>query len=202
MNRDQTVKYQERNLRQKYNMLHALPTLKSKALSGLYYRNFHNSVKRYQVVLPEQLISGKFCPHCGCVYVPNFNATLQATTSTEQDDSAKLNNEDIQTLKRCIEVRCLNCKMCEKFDWKTELGEQATKGEPKPIADGISARKVPQATEKQQKLNTKNKSSSGKDRSKKRKLNSLTSLLSKKNQEKNQKKNMSSSLSLESFMKN
>lgn len=96
----------------------------------------------------------------------------------------------------------MNCKMCEKFDWKTELGEQATKGEPKPIADGISARKVPQATEKQQKLNTKNKSSSGKDRSKKRKLNSLTSLLSKKNQEKNQKKNMSSSLSLESFMKN
>ncbi|CAI1860769.1 hypothetical protein SEUBUCD646_0B05760 [Saccharomyces eubayanus] len=202
MNRDQTVKYQERNLRQKYNMLHALPALKSKALSGLYYRNFHNSVKRYQVVLPEQLISGKFCPHCGCVYVPNFNATLQATTSTELDDSAKHNNEGRQTSKNCIEVRCLNCKVCEQFDWKTELAGQAVEGEPNPMTNGISARKIPQETEKLQKSNTKNKGSSGKDRSKKRKLTSLTNLLSKKNQEKNQKKNISSSLSLESFMKN
>lgn len=197
MNKEQAGKYQERNLRQKYRLLHVLPTLNSRALSGLYYKNFHNSVKRYQITLPEQLRSGKFCSHCGCVYVPNFNAKLQVTTNTEQDDSKKLDDEGMEEPKKCIKLNCLNCEKSTLFEWKSELVDPAFEQDVNSKMNSTSSRKVSHAAKKPQ----KGKISGGKDRSKKRKLNSLTNLLSKRKQEKKMEKKKSSSLSLESFMK-
>ncbi|EWG96741.1 Snm1p [Saccharomyces cerevisiae R103] len=197
MNKDQAEKYQERSLRQKYNLLHVLPTLNSRALSGLYYKNFHNSVKRYQIVLPEQLKSGKFCSHCGCVYVPNFNASLQLTTNTEQGDSDELGGESMEGPKKCIQVNCLNCEKSKLFEWKSELVVPTFGQDVSPMINSTSSGKVSYAVKKPQ----KSKTSTGKERSKKRKLNSLTNLLSKRNQEKKMEKKKSSSLSLESFMK-
>ncbi|QHS72656.1 Snm1p [Saccharomyces paradoxus] len=198
MNKEQAGKYQERSLRQKYNLLHVLPTLNSRALSGLYYKNFHNSVKRYQITLPEQLRSGKFCSHCGCVYVPHFNAKLQVTTNAEQDDdSEKLDDEGMKEPKICIKLNCLNCEKSTLFEWKSELVDPAFEQDANSMINSTSSRKTSYAVKKPQ----KGKISGGKDRSKKRKLNSLTNLLSKKNQEKKLEKKKSSSMSLESFMK-
>lgn len=197
MNKDQAEKYQERSLRQKYNLLHVLPTLNSRALSGLYYKNFHNSVKRYQIMLPEQLKSGKFCSHCGCVYVTNFNASLQLTTNTEQGDSDELGGESMEGPKKCIQVNCLNCEKSKLFEWKSELVVPTFGQDVSPMINSTSSGKVSYAVKKPQ----KSKTSTGKERSKKRKLNSLTNLLSKRNQEKKMEKKKSSSLSLESFMK-
>ncbi|CAI4059432.1 Snm1p SKDI_04G6800 [Saccharomyces kudriavzevii IFO 1802] len=197
MNKDQAEKYRERNLRHKYNILHVLPTLKSKALSGLYYKNFHNSVKRYQITLPEQLMNGKFCSHCGCVYVPNFNSMLQVTTGTEQNGVVELNVERAQAPEKCISVSCLNCKSSTLFDWKSELVEPVVERDVKFAADSAGNRNVSHIVDKAPRA----KISSGKDRSKKRKSNSLTNLLSKRNQEKRLEKKRNSSLSLDSFMK-
>ncbi|EJS42174.1 snm1p [Saccharomyces arboricola H-6] len=191
MNKDQAAKYQELNLRQKYNMLHVLPALRSKALSGLYYKNFHNSVKRYQINLPEQLIDGKFCSHCGCVYVPTFNAALEVVTGTEQD---VLGDDGTQSSKKCIKISCLNCKEPTLFKWKSKLLVPTIERE---VELGASSSKASDAVEKPPKA----KISSGKDRFKKRKSNSLSNLLTKRNQEKKMEKKKSSSLSLESFMK-
>ena len=147
MNKDQIEKYQERSLRKKYNMLHMLPTLSSKALSGLYYKNFHNSVKRYQITLPEQLRNGKFCSYCGSTYVPNFNATLQITIRAEQDALSKPGNKNMEAPKKCVTVDCLNCGKSTLFEWEPSMIDLAIEQDTTITTNSTTNRKVAPAVE-------------------------------------------------------
>lgn len=99
--------------------------------------------------------------------------------------------------KKCIQVNCLNCEKSKLFEWKSEFVVPTFGQDVSPMINSTSSGKVSYAVKKPQ----KSKTSTGKERSKKRKLNSLTNLLSKRNQEKKMEKKKSSSLSLESFMK-
>lgn len=179
MNRTEAEKFRDKQISQKYNLIHLLPTLNAPELSGLYLKSFLNATKRYQLQLPSLIeeSDSKFCGSCGCVRIPKFNTEISII-------------EDSQA--RTLRYACLQCKHVANFPLElpskdADLGQNsasekftATWPRKNPAADKVG------------------KNSNSKARAKKRKMNSLSNLLSKKNEEK--EKRTSSSLSLESFM--
>ncbi|EDO16018.1 hypothetical protein Kpol_495p16 [Vanderwaltozyma polyspora DSM 70294] len=59
MNRDQFEKFRDRQIRKKYDLVHMVPHLGIPELSGVYLKNFYNSCKRYEVVLPTNITASK-----------------------------------------------------------------------------------------------------------------------------------------------
>ncbi|CCE62206.1 hypothetical protein TPHA_0C00490 [Tetrapisispora phaffii CBS 4417] len=80
MNREAKENYRDIQLRKKYNSIHKLAELGLSELSGLYLTSFYNSSKRYNVILPQQIVSdgSKFCGKCGCLRVPNHNVLISS----------------------------------------------------------------------------------------------------------------------------
>lgn len=175
MNRDQKTRFRDRQIRQKYDLLHMLPSIGVKELSGLYLKNFYNCTKRYQMKLPPYIKEPdqKFCGECGYIQVPTHSVRIE-TTNNDSDTSEK------------IEFTCLICQ----HKYHEILETKSRKGIPKPMA----------GLEKETNQVNK-KTNSAKKRAKLRKQNSLTSMLSRKEQEKKNVSRTSSVLSLESFMK-
>lgn len=175
MNRDQKIKFKERQIRQKYDLLHILPSIGVKELSGLYLKNFYNTTKRYQLRLPTYLKEPdqKFCGECGYVQVPTHSVKIE-TTNINDDTDTKMN---------------YTCIMCQhKYD---EILETKTKrGFSRPLKNSDK-----------EKAQVNKKVNSAKKRAKLRKQNSLTSMLSRKEQEKRNVNKTTSILSLESFLK-
>ncbi|KAL3230640.1 Ribonuclease MRP protein subunit SNM1 [Nakaseomyces bracarensis] len=175
MNRDQKIKFRDRQIKQKYELVHMLPSLGVKELSGLYLKNFFNCTKRYHYKLSDYVKEPdqKFCGECGYIQVPTHSVKIE-TIQVEQDR---------QTV---IKFTCLMCK----HTYNETIEVKTKKSTPKPTLD-------PEAKSHQINKNT----NSAKKRAKLRKQNSLTSMLSRKDQEKKNVKKSSSMLSLESFMK-
>lgn len=178
MNRSQKEKFRDRHLRQKYDLLHLIPTLKTPALAGLYLTSFYNGAKRYDLTLPKEITEAdaKFCGKCGSVHVPLINTDI---TTTESPSA----NEEI------IRFKCLNCEREATFS-NTKIMHKTPQAsiESKQDSPHIPPKKVVKT--------------SAKDRQKKRKQNSLANLLStKKKEQKTKSSSPLASLTLENFMK-
>lgn len=184
MNRDQRNRFRDRHLQYQYELMHILPSVSTNPdhLSGLYLKKFYNSSKRYQLTLPVPLIeknSGKFCPKCGVVRIPGINLTMEKRISTTGNEA----------------ILKYSCKLCQENS-STSLGEEIV------VKNHLSKSNTPTPLRKNsdgQKDVKISKGNSAKSRAKKRKMNSLSNLLSKKNKE--TKNNKGGILSLESFMK-
>lgn len=184
MNRGESEKFRDRQICHKYNLIHLLPTLNKPELSGLYLKSFLNATKRYQIKLPSLIEEpdSKFCGSCGCVRIPHYNTQLSTVEAQEGEIST-----------RKLRYRCLHCQHEAQFQLEVSTINKVV--EQKPLDEKFTATwpRQDKATDKVEKKN------SSKSRAKKRKMNSLSNLLSKKNEEK-EKRNLSS-LSLESFMR-
>lgn len=189
MNREQSDRFRDRHLGQKYNLLHMLPSIQVPELSGLYLKSFHNGAKRYKVQLPAFIedSDSKFCGSCGCIRIPNYNVKMYTIEYTDVETGG---------ISRNLEYRCVHCNHVAKFSMNNAF-ETVNSGSVPPAKTTFTA--TWPKTVRQEAVNSKvEKRNSAKDRAKKRKMNSLSSLLSKKN---NEKKNKNSpSMSLESFM--
>lgn len=187
MNREQTEKFRDKQLIQKYNLIHLLPTLNVPELSGLYLKSFLNATKRYQLQLPPLIndSSSKFCGSCGAVRIPRFNVEMS---------TVEHNKTTADEPPRVLQYKCLNCSYTETFPLESQSRNQIKL----QTKDQGFVATWPQEKQQEKVTNKVEKKTSAKDRAKKRKLNSLSNLLSKKNEEK--KKQNSPSLSLESFM--
>lgn len=188
MNREQSEKFRDKHLIQKYNLIHLLPTLDVPELSGLYLKSFLNATKRYQLQLPPVISdsSSKFCGSCGTVRIPLRNTKMSI---------AENSNETKVECTRTLQYKCLSCKYTESFPLKQSAHQRI---EPGSQAKDRFVATWPQRKQPEKERNMVEKKSSAKERAKKRKLNSLSNLLSRKKDEK--KKQASPSLSLESFM--
>lgn len=182
MNRVEAERFRDKQISQKYNLIHLLPTLNVPELSGLYLKSFYNATKRYQLQLPPLIREpeAKFCGSCGCVRIPQRNSRLSVIEEVEAD-----------TPSRKLQYTCLHCKHVAIFPL-VELPKE-TDPDQNPTNEKFTA-----TWPRREKTAGKVDKSSSKMRAKKRKMNSLSSLLSKKNEER--EKRSSSSLSLESFM--
>lgn len=188
MNREQSDKFRDMHLGQKYNLIHMLPSIQVPELSGLYLKSFHNGAKRYQLQLPAFIDEpdAKFCGSCGCVRIPNYNVKMY---------TKEYSNVKTGEISRNLEYRCLHCNHVAKFSINNAFETNSVDVNPEKTKFTATWPK----TVRQEGANSKvEKRNSAKDRAKKRKMNSLSSLLSKKNNEKNSKN--SPSMSLESFM--
>ncbi|GMM54969.1 Snm1 protein [Maudiozyma humilis] len=177
MNRIQREKFRDRHLRQKYDLLHMMPTLKTPALSGMYLTNYYNGVKRYDLTLPKEITeaNAKFCGKCGSVHVPLLNTQISIT------DSSAANQETIT-------FKCLNCEHEANFSsHKIKQRAPQVQVENKEVAETTPKKKITKST--------------AKDRQKKRKQNSLSNLLSTKKKERKSSPSPLASLTLENFMK-
>lgn len=181
MNRNQREQFRDRNMRQKYDLLHISSTLDTPALSGLYLKNFYNAAKRYDLTLPSEIIDGdqKFCGNCGVVHVPLYNTAISSI---------------IEDTKETFKVVCKKCRHEATFENpKIENGK---------VIQSISNSRSPTPTPTPSLTPNKINKNKAKDRAKKRKNNSLNNLLaSKKKEQKNGSNSSLSSLTLESFMK-
>ncbi|CAB4256009.1 similar to Saccharomyces cerevisiae YDR478W SNM1 Subunit of RNase MRP, which cleaves pre-rRNA and has a role in cell cycle-regulated degradation of daughter cell-specific mRNAs [Maudiozyma barnettii] len=178
MNRIQRERFRDRHLRQKYDLLHSLPTLQTPALAGLYLKSFYNATKRYDLTLPSEITDAdvKFCGECGVVHVPMVNMDIVSTSDNEQEDS--------------LSFKCRHCN--HKVSFKSNKIESKINS---PPPESLSNSPSPV-------IQNKISNSTAKSRAKKRKQNSLNSLLAnKKKEQKNGSTSSLSSLTLESFMK-
>ncbi|CCH61388.1 hypothetical protein TBLA_0E03340 [Henningerozyma blattae CBS 6284] len=184
MNRGEQ-EFRDRHLNQKYDLIHFLPSLGIPQLSGFYFKNFLNASKRYHLQLSEIITTkdSKFCGSCGCVRIPNVNFDM-LVENIEGDNGQQ----------RILKYTCRNCKHCSKFELETpNIGKK--REDNKKEEDFIATWPSKKSANKVEK-----KTTSARDRSKKRKMNSLLNRLKEKNDQK--LKSSSSVLSLESFMKN
>ncbi|CCK69713.1 Snm1p KNAG_0C06170 [Huiozyma naganishii CBS 8797] len=184
MNREQRERFRDTHLRFQYDLLHYLPRSSSTApLAGLYLKKFYNATKRYQLQLPAQIVQAdaKFCGQCGIVRVAHHNLLV----SKQQGSSGQPSNRLLYTCRQCGREASFN------------LGEDPPLESPK-TAESDSTKVSAQAGKVQ-----KSAGSSAKERAKKRKQNSLSNLLSRKNAEQKNRTSGSGSsniLSLEDFM--
>lgn len=183
MNRDQQEKFRDRHLRQKYNLLHIVPTLNTPALSGLYLKSFYNGVKRYNLTLPSEITDPdrKFCGNCGSVHIPSVNTEIKVVKETVPE------GEPVEK----IQYKCLRCNHEAKFELNKIKSKEKRSIESSKIVKGS-------------KTTDKAIRSTPKGRAKKRKQSSLNNLLTSKKKEQNSRNSSSTSLSsltLESFMK-
>ncbi|QLL30821.1 hypothetical protein HG536_0A06360 [Torulaspora globosa] len=182
MNRVEAQKFRDKQISQKYNLIHLLPTLNVPELSGLYLKSFLTATKRYQLQLPSLIgeSEAKFCGSCGCVRIPQRNSRLSVIEEVEANVPS-----------RKLQYTCLHCKHAATFPL-VELSKESVPDQ-EPTSEKFTA-----TWPRREKVAGKVEKNSSKIRAKKRKMNSLSSLLSKKNEER--EKRSSSSLSLESFM--
>ncbi|QLQ78384.1 hypothetical protein HG537_0A06310 [Torulaspora globosa] len=180
MNRLEADKFRDKQISQKYNLLHLLPTLNVPELSGLYLKSFFNATKRYQLQLPGLIAESeaKFCGSCGLVRIPQRNLRLSIIEEVE----AKVPSRKLQ-------YTCLHCKHVATFP--LELSKEI-----EPDQDPTNE-KFTATWPRREKVAGQVDKKSSKLRAKRRKMNSLSNLLTKKHEERNRS---SSSLSLESFM--
>ncbi|CCD26267.1 Snm1p NDAI_0H00930 [Naumovozyma dairenensis CBS 421] len=201
MNRDQAEKFKDRHIRQKYDLLHLLPSMLptgNPALSGLYLKSFYNGVKRYKLQLPSSITNSneKFCGSCGTVRIINRNLEMEMVVREKMQE-----NDDSSSQIKVLKYKCLNCNFENEFTVGNVSHRNKEIANPKIPRDNKD-----RSTVKLEAKNTNStnggiqKKNTAKDRAKKRKMNSLSNLLSKKNQEKSKQKSTSLSLSLESFM--
>lgn len=196
LNKQQREKFLNTNITHKYDLLHFLPTIGQPQLAGLYLKSFYNGIKRNRLQLPNSMISddSKFCSYCGSVYIAGFNMKMRLREETTAHNQS--------TSKLCYE--CLHCGHTKEF-----LIEQKSEKEPIPAKSEFVAvwptsdtTKMEASTAGFEVVRDKDKvkkKSSAKDRAKKRKMNSLSNMLSiKKQKEENKKSKLS--LSLMDFM--
>lgn len=187
LNREQSEKFRDRHLREKYELLHMLPNVGAPALSGLYLKSFFNGSKRYQLTLPSSIIedNNKFCGNCGVIRISTFNLSMKIDQTKDKEDNS--------IIKRKLIYHCHACNSKNEFN----LGQQRIKEQTPNKEEVGRASSAPPAP----KIEKSKKSA--KQRAKARKMNSLSNMLLKKNEEKKNKSTTSlSSLSLENFMKN
>ncbi|SCU80930.1 LAMI_0B04192g1_1 [Lachancea mirantina] len=194
LNRQQREKFVTSHMNQKYNLVHMASLTGPPQLSGLYLKSFYNAAKRNRLQLPEHITGDgtKFCGKCGCVRIGGVNVRQRL-----EDVSDELSNGGNQVLS----YECLDCGDLKSFPIKrTGVRENTGKPVAGPFTESMRS-KMPGIKEAQ-KSGSENgigKRSSAKERAKKRKLSTLSNLLSKKNGEKQPKK--SSLLNLEDFLK-
>ncbi|SMN22263.1 similar to Saccharomyces cerevisiae YDR478W SNM1 Subunit of RNase MRP, which cleaves pre-rRNA and has a role in cell cycle-regulated degradation of daughter cell-specific mRNAs [Maudiozyma saulgeensis] len=177
MNRTQRERFRDRHLRQKYDLLHSLPTLQTPALAGLYLKSFYNATKRYDITLPSEITDAdtKFCGNCGLVHIPMVNTDIEATSHDGQES---------------LSFKCRHCNHKASFR-SNSIESKLSSVAPTSLSGSPSS--APQ---------NKITKSTAKGRAKKRKQNSLNNLLANKKKEQNNGSSASlSSLTLESFMK-
>ncbi|KAG0665775.1 hypothetical protein C6P45_000415 [Maudiozyma exigua] len=187
MNRIQREKFRDRNMRQKYDLLHIKSTLNTPALSGLYLKNFYNAAKRYDLTLPSEIVDSdlKFCGNCGVVHVPLYNTDISST---------------IEGTKEMFKMVCKKCQYEAIFE--NPRIESAKVVRSKSNSPTLTATLTPKSTVTPSLTSNKINKNKAKDRAKKRKNNSLNNLLANKKKEQNNGSSSSlSSLTLESFMK-
>lgn len=188
LNKQQREKFLTSHMNYKYNLLHILPSISQPQLSGVYFKSFCNASKRNQVTLPEQIIadSVKFCGSCGIVFISGVNMRMRLVE--ECDDNGKI--------LRTLQYTCINCSHVKNlfFDQKDTSCSEKSK------EHFVATWPVPKPNSSDTENNGKVKKNAAKERAKKRKMNTLTNILSKK-RETEQKKNKLS-LSLEDLLKN
>lgn len=179
MNREQKERFRDQHIGEKYNLVHLLPSLDIPELSGFYLKSFLNASKKYNLQLPDHIITpdSKFCGKCGCVKIPGNNLKMKL-----DDKERKL----IHT--------CLNCQNTHTFDLETQKKSIEVKEIEKK--EFVATWPVKKGNDTNSKIDKK---PNAKERSKKRKLNSLSNKLKKKKKDAEIKQS-SSLLSLESFM--
>lgn len=182
--RHNNEKFKARHLEQKYNLIHLLPSIGVPELSGLYLKSFFNASKRYDLQLPPLVLEGdsKFCGCCGCVRVPNFNTKMRIE---------EVPGDEIGESKRTLVYSCMNCNHQASF----LLSRSSNKVNTDKKETSAFVATWPSGKDSDGKVEKRN---NAKDRAKKRKSSTLSSLLSKKTE--NQEKTTLSSLNLESFM--
>lgn len=174
MNRDQKIQFRDKQIRHKYALLHAMPTIDVPELSGMYLKNFYNSVKRYQLNLPDHIVQPdkKFCGECGYIQIPDHSVDINIISGERPEISS---------------IAKFKCKKCGHHYDETVLCRKQKVADSANISKDIGQ--------------VKKKTNNAKLRAKMRKQNSLTSLLSKKDKEKKDVTKSASMLSLDSFMK-
>lgn len=217
LNKQQAEKYRDIQLKYKYNLLHLLPSMETPELSGVYLRSFYNSVKRYQVTLPSSINDPdtKFCGRCGAVRVPGFNLVIEQReqneairdgnggTSSISDSNSNNNNGNFVdsdagkgTPQRDVLVyTCLHCNHKAYFPLdspKRSSSSQVATGAAN-TGDNKKSETISYGDGKKRPKN------SSKLRAKKRKLNTLSSILA--NKKKEREGSPLASLTLESLMK-
>ncbi|CAR23143.1 Snm1p [Lachancea thermotolerans CBS 6340] len=177
LNRQQREKFMASHICHKYNLLHVLPGIGQSQLSGLYLKSFYNGVKRNQLQLPEPLVNGsKFCDSCGVVYIAGVNLDMKVQEAENDGVGAK-----------SLVYTCRNCGKHKHFQISVKIREPT----PKPAEAFVAKWPAKKDESKVKKL-------TGKERAKKRKLDSLSSMLSRKREEEESKKKLS--LSLDDFL--
>lgn len=176
-------------MKQKYNLIHLLPSLEAPALSALYLKSFLNATKKYELCLPSSIVDSdaKFCGKCGCVRISNFNTKMWI----DEDTADKTGSN-----QRTLIYLCLNCGRKAKFPLICEPQEDEVNQQENSNNAGFVAN-WPKSVEKKD-VNKVLKKNTAKERAKKRKSSTLSSMLAEKSE--SQKKKTLSSLNLESFM--
>ncbi|CUS24791.1 LAQU0S19e01706g1_1 [Lachancea quebecensis] len=177
LNRQQRENFTASHICHKYNLLHVLPGIGQSQLSGLYLKSFYNGVKRNRLQLPEPLVNGsKFCDKCGVVYIAGLNLDMKVEEAIKDGVGEK-----------SLIYTCLKCNKHKQFPITTKGPEHAPK-QPEAFVAKWPAKKE----------ESKVKKITGKERAKKRKLDSLSSMLSRKREEEVSRKKLS--LSLDDFL--
>ncbi|SCU78508.1 LAFA_0A06942g1_1 [Lachancea sp. 'fantastica'] len=191
LNRSQREKFVATHIAHKYNLLHILPSIEQPQLAGLYLKSFYNGTKRNRLNLPDSITNGtKFCESCGVVHIAGVNLEMQVV---EKEVKASAKPE------RTLEYKCLQCSTTKEFTLEAaeRFREDLRTTTSQPTIKGTSARNVePHTTENASMVK---KQSSGKERAKRRKMNSLSNMLNKKKEAEASKKR-SLTLSLDDFL--
>lgn len=194
MNKDQKIKFRNRHLQYQYDLLHQLPSIikTTNSLSGLYLKKFYNSTKKYQLNLPSSLTDsmGKFCPRCGVVRVPSINTSMKIKPNQN-------NNPHFFSSSSSFIYCCLLCTNETAYDvTDTQLPSLRST---QTLTNNNNNNKSIVDIQNNKKINkSENKA---KIRAKKRKMNTLSNLLSQRERENKNKQKSNGLLSLESFMK-
>lgn len=178
LNRQQREKFVVSHMCHKYNLLHVLPGIEQTQLSGLYLKSFYNGARRNRLQLPDHLSKGtKFCDHCGVVYLAGVTLDMKVEESDKKSDE----------ITKKLNFRCLSCSHSKVFPLETKPAEETSSANETFVAKWPA---------KPKDLDVKR--SKPKERAKKRKLNSLSSMLTKKREDEAKKKKLS--LSLNDFL--
>ena len=215
LNKQQAEKYRDIQLKYKYNLLHLLPSMETPALSGVYLRSFYNSVKRYQVTLPSSINEpdAKFCGKCGAVRVAGFNLVVEQQEQNEVIKDGNRGNSSIKDSNNnsgspvdgdsskgalqgdVLVYTCLHCNHKAYFPLSSLKSSNSSQVAISAVNTG-DTKKCETISDGNDKKRPKN---SSKLRAKKRKLNTLSSILA--NKKKEREGSPLASLTLESLMK-
>ncbi|SCU93058.1 LADA_0G01112g1_1 [Lachancea dasiensis] len=191
LNRQQRERFTATHIAYKYNLLHYLPGIEQSQLSGLYLKSFYNGTKRNRLHLPEHLTNGtKFCEKCGVVHIAGLNLNMAIVDVMASDDESVHN--------QVLEYKCLLCGKVKQFDIGNSKRIESQQGPREGfVAKWPSGQKTSHDAAEVNGSQVK-KLASGKERAKKRKMNTLANMLSRKKDEEANKK--SASLNLEDFL--